>query len=430
MRGSLRLTIAVLALSACDSPSGGGGGGGGDGPRFATPVVLPALGLGTVETGLQTSELTVHGKWAYTGTLSRSAATQGSLVHVWDVSGAVPVLAHTIDLLDHHDPSVDGGPLPHDEDGQVLARVGDVQVSDDGRLLLAAVEGSRGEGAVFLYDVTDPRHPALLSHYATPAIAGGVHTAEMARVDGVLYGFLSTTPWTAAPAVPARLVIVDLSDPRAPSQVWQREQGNPYQHDVFVRDGYLFTAEWDDGVGIWDVGGGGRGGSPRAPVRISTAVTRFGNAHNVYWLRDRRTGERRWLFVGEEASVGADAYGGEVHVVDLRDVASPREVAFYRVPNAGAHNFSVDEENGILYAAFYNAGVRALDVWGDLGACAAAQKDDAGRCDLALTGRVAGLGLHDGAGKVVWGVELEGGHLYASDMLNGIWKLDAAALRD
>ena len=35
---------------------------------------------------------------------------------------------------------------------------------------------------------------------------------------------------------------------------------------------------------------------------------------------------------------------------------------------AGAHNFSVDEAKGLLYAAYYNAGVRVLDVRGDLGA--------------------------------------------------------------
>jgi hypothetical protein len=426
MHGSLRLAMAVLALTACDSPSGGNGG---DGPRFATPVVLPTLGLGTVETGRRTSELTVHGQWAYTGTLAQSTTAPASLVHVWDVSGAVPVLAHTIDLLSHHD-AAGGGPLPHEEEGEILARVGDVQLSDDGRLLLAATEGSRTEGSIFLYDVADPRHPVLLSHYSTPLIAGGVHTAEMARVNGTLYGFLSITPWNGDDPLPSRLVIVDLSDPRAPRQVWQREQGDPYQHDVFVRDGYLFTAEWNDGVGIWDIGGGGRGGSPSAPVRISTAVTLDGHAHNVYWLRDRRTGERRWLFVGEETPAGGGEYSGDVHVVDLRDMASPREVAFYHAAGAGTHNFSVDEANGILYAAFYNGGVRALDVWGDLGACTAAQKDAAGRCDLSLTGRVAGLGLHEGGARMIWGVEMEGSHLYASDMLNGLWKLDITALRD
>jgi hypothetical protein len=29
----------------------------------------------------------------------------------------------------------------------------------------------------------------------------------------------------------------------------------------------------------------------------------------------------------------------------------------------------------------------------------------------------------------IWGVQHVGAHVYASDMLNGLWKLDAAAIR-
>ena len=52
--------------------------------------------------------------------------------------------------------------------------------------------------------------------------------------------------------------------------------------------------------------------------------------------------------------------------------AGGREVAM-APSHAGTHNFWVDEPSGILYAAYYNGGVRALDVRGDLGACAEAQ---------------------------------------------------------
>ena len=44
----------------------------------------------------------------------------------------------------------------------------------------------------------------------------------------------------------------------------------------------------------------------------------------------------------------------------------PAEVAFFRLEGAGTHNFWMDEERQILYAAYYNGGVVALDVSGTL----------------------------------------------------------------
>jgi len=118
--------------------------------------------------------------------------------------------------------------------------------------------------------------------------------------------------------------------------------------------------------------------------------------------------------------------------VDVSDPSVPKEVAFYHVDGAGTHNFSVDETNGVLYAAYYNGGVRALDIRGDLGNCPASAQAGTGgttliRCDLRLMGRELAIGLLDAPRHVyVWGVQYAGGNVYASDMLNGIWKLRAA----
>jgi hypothetical protein len=112
--------------------------------------------------------------------------------------------------------------------------------------------------------------------------------------------------------------------------------------------------------------------------------------------------------------------------VDVSDLANPREVAFFTVTGAGTHNFSVDEPNGFLYAAYYNGGVRVLDVRGDLGTCEAAAKAQDGRCNLQLMGREAARGLLDrGMPVFIWGVQHVGAHVYASDMLNGLWKLES-----
>jgi hypothetical protein len=96
------------------------------------------------------------------------------------------------------------------------------------------------------------------------------------------------------------------------------------------------------------------------------------------------------------------------------------------LPGAGTHNFSVDETRGILYAAYYNGGVRAIDVTGDLGACTAAEKSLNGRCDLRRMGRERAHAFEPGQQVFIWGVQFVGGAVYASDMLAGIWKLGQA----
>ena len=292
----------------------------------------------------------------------------------------------------------------------------------------------RANGSIIIYSLTNPLKPVRLTRYQTANTTNGVHTAEVARVNGTLYAFLSIdTPV-------AHLVIADLSDPANPREVFVRNMGSPFVHDVFVRDGLLFTALWNDGVTIWDIGGGGKGGTAANPVQIGNVRTAPWNpsasgseAHNVWWFQAPSGGAnaKRFMFVGEEAPGGGsllNSSNGDIHVVDVSDMVAPREVAFYHVDNAGTHNFSVDEQRGVLYAAYYNAGVRALDVRGDLSACTADQKSADGRCDLKKMGREVAAGLQSTGAVFIWGVHFDGSFVYASDMLNGLWKLEAADL--
>lgn len=361
-----------------------------------TAATIPVLGQGAA-TDRHTSELWVQNGWAYTGTWGRRGNLVGNVLKVWDVSGNTPVLRDSVIVSD-------------------ATTLGDVQASDDGRLLVVSTEG--GRGSIVIYSLADPAKPREIARHSTENTRPGVHTAEVARVGGILYAFLSIPGLT-------QVVIVDLSDPASPREHAVLPTGQPFTHDVFVRDGLLFTAGWNGGTTLWDIGGGGRGGSPAKPVQISTAATAGGKAHNVWWYHDAVTSSKRYLFVGEEgpATLFSSA-SGDVHVVDINDPANPREVAFFSVPGAGTHNFSVDERSGILYAAYYNGGVRALNVRGDLATCSAEQKDGTGRCDLGRMGREIGRGLLDrGTPVFIWGVQLVGDTLYASDMLNGLWKL-------
>lgn len=389
------IVIALLFTLGCGSdkpvdPRQGGGPG---------SVPLNLVGNGGVSDRF-TGEVWVSGNFAYTTTWGTRGAVPGNAVKIWDVSGAVPTLVDSV--------IVPGA-----------TTLGDIQATEDGQLLIVATE--RTGGSIMIYSLADAVKPQLITRYTTPLTSPGVHTAEVQPVNGKLYAFLSIDPGVGAPA---RLVIVDISNPAAPVQVFSAVMGNPYVHDVFVRDGILFTALWNDGITIWDIGGASGGGSVANPVPLGSVRTVGGDVHNVWWFHNAATGEKRFAFVGEEGfgSVGSSS-SGDIHVVDVSNFASPREVAFYHLDGAGTHNFSVDETRGILYAAYYNGGVRAIDVRGDLSSCDAANKSPDGRCDLGKMGRELAHGL-DGVGPVyVWGVKLAGGDLYASDMLNGIWKL-------
>ena len=372
------------------------------------PDNITVLGQGTV-TDRFTAELNVRGNYAYTSTWGTRNGIRGNAVKIWNVAGNAPVL-------------VDSLIIPSFDPNQPTSTTGDIQVSDDGSLLFVATE--RFGGSLVIYSLADPAKPTLITQFHTGDTDPGVHTAEIARVGGKLYGFLSIDP---SPG-PAKLVVVDLSTPSAPVQVLARQMGQPFVHDVFVRDSLLFTALWDGGVSIWDIGGS-RGGTPANPIFISNIVTTGGEAHNVWWFNDPATGSKKYLFVGQEGPASLfNSSSGDIHVVDISDITHPVEVAGYRLANAGTHNFSVDEASGVLYAAYYNGGVRAFDIRGDLAQCAATARFSDNRCNFAGTAREIGNAL-GGGGKFIWGVQYVGDKLYASDMLGGLWKLDISKLK-
>lgn len=372
-------------------------------PSPSVPLAMTVVGRGNV-VDRYTAEVWVRGDVAYTTTWGRRGAQQtpGNAIYIWNVSGSVPVLRDSVIV------------------GDGVSTIGDVQTSDDGSLLVVPTE--LAPGAILVFDLSNPIKPLLLSRYTSTAITRGVHTCEVARVNGKLYAFLSINRTGTAPAY---LEIVDLSIPSAPTSVKVQAMGNPFIHDVFVRDGILFTALWDDGLVLWDIGGGGKGGSVSNPVEIGRVRTVGGEVHNAWWYHDSVTGNKKYVFVGQEGpgAVGSSSVG-DIHVVDISNPATPTEVAFFTTDGAGTHNFSVDEARGFLYAAYYNAGVQVLDVRGDLGSCSSAARATDGRCNLALAGRHHAEGLRDvGTPTYIWGVHYVSGFVYASDMLNGLWKL-------
>jgi hypothetical protein len=375
----------LAAVAAC------GGDDGGNGPPPGSSFQVQAGGDNVNER--YSSDLWVHGAWAYTGTwggASRNGAS-GDVVKIWSLDAAgAPTLVDSLKVPD-------------------IATVSDVQVSDDGALLVFSAEFGANAG-LYVYDLTDPRAPILLDRVL---VATGLHTATVADIGGHRYVFAARNPENPA------LIIYDISVPSAIS-VTATVPIPPFYgiHDTFVRDGLAFVFAWDTGVIIYDVGNGIAGGSPAQPKEVSRLLTAANGVpggsqavHNGWWFHNPVRNEQRYLFIGQEGPgvLGSQATG-DLHVVDVADLTDPKEVAFFHLDGAGTHNFWMDEDRQILYMAYYNGGVVALDVSGDL----------AGDLSDRLIAQIRPGGAGD---TYTWGVQLAGGSLYAIDMLSGLWQL-------
>lgn len=187
-------------------------------------------------------------------------------------------------------------------------------------------------------------------------------------------------------------------------------------HDQFIRAGLAFLNTWNDGLNIYDVGDGRAGGTPANPIFLGKIVTNSNGVpggaqvHNSWWYW-APNGDKKYVFVGQEgpASIGSSS-SGDIHVVDISNVSQPVEVATFQLAGAGVHNFWVDETNEILYAAYYNGGVVALNISGTLSGD--------------LSARLLANVKPGGAGNTyIWGVQLYNNSLYATDMLSGFWQL-------
>ena len=191
--------------------------------------------------------------------------------------------------------------------------------------------------------------------------AAGVNTARASVTDGSPEILFTAT---------GTVIVVD----RTPQLVAAGPALLTYgHHDTFVRDGLAFVCAWNAGVYIYDVGNGIRGGSPSNPILVSNLVTNTNGVaggaqvHNAWWFHNPVTSQKKYLFIGQEGpgTVGASS-SGDIHVVDVSNLAAPVEVGFITVGAAGTHNFWMDETRQVLYAAYYNGGVIAVDVSGTL----------------------------------------------------------------
>ena len=294
---------------------------------------------------------------------------------------------------------------------QVDARtVNDVKISEDGKTCVISREGaSNRKNGLVIIDVTNPKDVSIISEFSEN-LTGGVHNVFIYKSH--VYALSAGRKYYS----------VNIEDPANPKIVGEFELDTPGHaiHDVWVEDGIAYSSNWDDGVQLVDIGNGIAGGSPSSPVQFASYAYPSGSNHAAFPYRDKKTGKFYVILGDEEFPYGLDPGGkkpsraaGFLHIIDFTDLKNPKEVAWFQVPFAGSHNFWVEDD--VLYAAFYNAGVRVIDISGEL------------LGDLNRQGReIAWIVPEDPDGYVpnapfTWGAQPHKGHIFYSDWNSGLW---------
>ena len=362
-------------------------------------------------------ELVGHGRvsdratsdlWVWEGTDGRDYAITGTHraaghAYIWDVT--------------------DPGNLVIIDTVHVDARtVNDVKISEDGRIAVISREGaSNRRNGIVVLDVSEPQVGVrILSRY-DDELTGGVHNIFVH--DNHVYAL----------SAGQRYDIINIEDPKKPHRVGRFALDNPDRsiHDIVVKDGIAYSANWNDGVVVVDVGGGGQGGSPTNPVKMGSYPFSTGWNHAIYPYQSVSTG-KFYIFAGDEAArtgrfsprseigTGTPGYEGEsarwrgwIHILSWDPAGEPEIVARYEVPEAGSHNIWIEDD--IMYVAFYNGGLRVVDVSGEL------------MGNLYRQGReIARFLPFDPEGFVpnspqVWGAQPHKGVIFFSDYNSGLW---------
>ncbi|MEN8145576.1 MAG: hypothetical protein ABFS14_11560, partial [Gemmatimonadota bacterium] len=345
---------------------------------------------GTAPTGQATTDLWVFegvdGRdYTYTGTFS------GGLMYAWDVTDpAQPTITDSIAL-----------------DGR---RVNDVKINQDATLAVVTSENApTRRNGITLVDISDPAHPRKITHF-TESLTGGIHNAwiEGDLVYAVNYGTRD-------------IHVVDVSNPEEPKNVgrWGLPKEDKFVHDVNVLDGLAYLSYWDDGVVILDVGAGIKGGTPTDPKFVSSYQYSYKLGDQSYGNTHHAIRYGNYVFTGDEifgCSECVNGARGYIHVIDVSDIDNPREVAFYRVPEAGAHNMWAEDDK--LYIGYYHAGLRVVDISGEL------------RGDLYRQGREIGWFMTEDAtglapfATATWGAQPYKGKIFATDGSSGLWVVE------
>ena len=307
--------------------------------------------------------------------------------------------------------------------------VNDVKISSDGRIGVMTREGasSRKNGIVIL-DVSDPFNVKILSEFSD-GLTGGVHNAFI--YDNHVYAVNNGRKYD----------IINISDPTNPWKVNSYELNTPGHsiHDVWIENGIAYSSNWSDGVHVVDIGGlqfseenrhtimknpilqsAGKG-STRNPILMTSKDDTTGRNHAAFPFLSQSTGDFYVIAGDEHFPFGlgeiqnkepANPRGG-YHFLNMNDYKNPVEEAIYQVPEAGSHNLWVKGDT--LYTAFYQGGLRVVDISGEL------------LGDLYKQGREIAFYLSNHPeGRIpnatmAWGPQPYKNHIFFADMNSGLY---------
>ena len=310
--------------------------------------------------------------------------------------------------------------------------VNDIKVSEDGRTGVITREGAsnRKNGFVIL-DVSDPFNVKILSTF-NDDMTGGVHNTFIYKnhVYAVNNG--------------RKYDIINIEDPKNPFRVgvFELNTAGHAIHDVWIENGIAYSSNWRDGIVAVDIGGStsnekessdigfnplllkAGNGSPSNPVQLASFPDFKGRNHSAFPFSSQSTGNF-YIVMGDEVfpnglenlinNKPSQPRGG-FHFINFSDPENPVEDAAYIVPEAGSHNQWVYGD--VLLAAFYQGGIRILDISGEL------------LGDLYKQEREIGYFLpqhRDGIipnAPMVWGAQPYKDYIFLSDMNSGLYCIE------
>ena len=305
--------------------------------------------------------------------------------------------------------------------------VNDVKISEDGRVGVITREGAsdRKNGFVIL-DVSDPYNVTISAAY-NDDMTGGVHNVFI--YENHVYAVNNGRKYD----------IINIDNPKKPFRVGVYELDTPGHsiHDVWIEDGIAYSSNWADGVHAVDVGGlkfdetdrsskrfnpllakAGQG-SPSNPIHLADLKDPNGHNHAAFPFKSQST-EKFYIVGGDEwfpwrypGKPRPYQPRGGFHFLDFTDIENPKEEAVYTITEAGSHNHWIKGDT--LIAAYYNAGLRIVDISGDL------------LGDLYRQGREIAFYMssqtdgHIPNSTNVWGAIPYKGLIYFTDMYSGLY---------
>ena len=238
-----------------------------------------------------------------------------------------------------------------------------------------------GQLGTVILDVTDPANPTSVSFAEVPE---GSHNMTVHPSGDFLYNSNSDLlvrtpigPRTATSASP-KITIFDISAPETPVKV----QDFPLQyvplslgsesHDItFSEDGTRAYSAALSQTLILDTT------DPRNPRQIAQIIdpaVQVSHGADPITLKRADGSDRELLLISDEqlgAAGGTNCPGGGVHIYDITDEARPKKMGVWFIgetkPSTAtctAHVFRMHGDQGLFTIAWYDQGVRVVDVAG------------------------------------------------------------------